>query len=152
MTEKSIDILLAEDEPATANLTIEALRDARVSYHVFVARDGEEVLHFLHGDPPFANAPRPDLILLDFNLPKMDGREVLAKIKADPSLADIPVVVLTSSSNPHDVSDAYRLHVACYITKPAGLDQYFSAIRSLKELWLKHVTFPEKIRRIPLDN
>ena len=129
-----IEILLVEDNPAAVHLTLEALRDPKVSYHVQVVEDGEAALSFLHGEAPYLAAPRPDLIFLDLSLPKIDGREVLATIKADESLMDIPVIVLTCSSNPTDVEDGYRHQIAGYITKPAGLDEYFTAIRSLTHL------------------
>jgi two-component system response regulator len=109
---------------------------------VHVVSDGEEALSFLHRQPPYADAPRPDIILLDLTLPKIDGREVLVRIKADASLDSIPVIVVTSSSNPSDVEAAYRLQVAGYIPKCSELDRYFTAIRSLKELWFNVITLP----------
>jgi CheY-like chemotaxis protein len=141
-----IEILLVEDSPAAALLTTEALRDPKVSYHVQVVVDGEEALKFLHREAPHPSAPRPDLILLDFNLPKVDGRQVLATIKADANLMDIPVIVLTCSSNPSDVEDAYHYQAAGYITKPAALDEYFTAIRSLTQLWFNVMTMPKTAR------
>ncbi len=142
MQVRAIQVLLAEDDPAAAQLTIEALRDPRVRPVVHVVADGEEALSFLHREPPYADAPRPDIILLDLNMPKIDGREVLARIKTDASLKSIPVIVLTSSSNPNDVEVAYRHQVAGYITKYSELDRYFTAIRSLKELWFNVITLP----------
>jgi two-component system, chemotaxis family, response regulator Rcp1 len=141
-----IEILLVEDSPAAALLTTEALRDPRVSYHVQVVEDGEEALKFLHREAPYSAGARPDLILLDLNLPKVDGREVLATIKADASLMDIPVIVLTCSSNPADVEDAYRHQAAGYITKPAELDEFFIAIRSLIQVWFNVMTLPKTAR------
>jgi CheY-like chemotaxis protein len=138
-----IDILVVEDSAADAQLTLEALRDARVSNRIHVARDGEEALSFLCQEPPHANAPRPDIILLDLNLPKIDGRAVLERIKSDPTLKDIPVIVLSVSSNPADVEKAYHHQAAGYITKRAELDQYFTSIRLLKELWLNVMTVPK---------
>jgi two-component system, chemotaxis family, response regulator Rcp1 len=140
-----IEVLLVEDDPGAAHLTAEALRDARVRHNVHVLTDGEAAWSYLNRVLPYANAPRPDLVLLDFNLPKLDGRELLVRIKANESLMDIPVVVITYSDNPKDVADAYRNHAACFITKPAELDQYFNAIRVLKELWYSVATLP-KIR------
>ena len=142
MSVRAIQVLLAEDDPAAAQITIEALRDPRVRPVVHVVSDGEEALNFLHRQPPYADAPRPDIILLDLNMPKVDGREVLVRIKADATLDSIPVIVLTSSSNPNDVEAAYRLQVAGYITKYSELDRYFTAIRSLKELWFNVITLP----------
>ena len=142
MPVRAIQILLAEDDPAAAQLTIEALRDPRVRPVVHLVSDGEAALDFLHRQPPYADAPRPDIILLDLNMPKIDGREVLVRIKADATLDSIPVIVLTSSSNPTDVEAAYRLQVAGYITKYSELDRYFTAIRSLKELWFNVITLP----------
>ena len=136
-------MLLVEDDPAAARLTSEALRDALVPNAIHLVIDGEAALDFLTRNPPFEDAPRPDLVLLDLNLPKIDGRELLAQIKSDPALTDIPVVVLTSSDNPKDVQDVYRLHGSCFITKPSELDEYFSSIRLLKELWFKVARFPE---------
>jgi chemotaxis family two-component system response regulator Rcp1 len=141
-----IEILLVEDNPAAAQLTMEALRDPKVSYHVDVVEDGEEALHFLHREAPYVAAPRPDLILLDLGLPKIDGRQVLATIKADEDLMDIPVIVLSSSSTPTDVEDGYRHQIAGYITKPAGLDEYFTAIRSLTQLWFNVMMLPKTAR------
>jgi chemotaxis family two-component system response regulator Rcp1 len=147
-----IEILLVEDSPEAAHLTIEALRDPKVNYHVQVVEDGEEALHFLHREEPHLSAPRPDLIFLDLNLPKIDGRKVLATIKAEENLMDIPVIVLTCSSNPADVEDAYRHQVAAYITKPAGLDEYFAAIRSLTQLWFNRITLPKTARENALGS
>ena len=141
-----IEILLVEDNPATAQLTIEALRDPKVSYHVDVVEDGEEALHFLHREAAYLAAPRPDLIFLDLGLPKIDGRKVLATIKADESLRDIPVIVLSCSSNPTDVEEGYRNQIAGYVTKPAGLDEYFTAIRSVTQLWFNVMTLPKTAR------
>jgi CheY-like chemotaxis protein len=145
----SIEILLVEDDPAAVHLTIEAfevLQDPKVPYHVLVVEDGEEALDFLRREPPHADAPRPDLILLDLNLPKIDGRAVLATIKADAKLMDIPVIVLSSSSNPADVEYAYRLQVAGYITKSADLAEFLTAIRALRQLWFTVMTLPKTAR------
>lgn len=135
-----IEVLLVEDSPAAALLTKEALRDARVPNRVHIVADGEEALKFLHREAPHSGAPRPNLILLDLNLPKVDGRAVLATIKNDTSLMDIPVVVLTCSDDPRDIQDAYRHQAAAFITKPTNLDDYFTAIRSLGQLWFHVIT------------
>src|SRR4051812_43253570 len=121
---RAICVLLVEDNPAAVRLTTEALRDALVPNHVYVVGDGEAALDFLYRRTPYADAPRPDIILLDLGLPKLDGRQVLARLKADQNLSTIPVVVLTNSAAPQDINDAYRLHASCYITKPSGLDEY----------------------------
>ena len=139
-----IQVLLVEDSPADANLTLEALRDPRVPNRIHVVGDGVEALRFLRRHPPHAAAPRPDIILLDLNLPRMDGKEVLAEIKSDANLKDIPVIVLTCSGNPQDVEHVYRHQAAGYITKHPELDRYFTAIRSLKELWFNFMTLPKK--------
>ena len=142
----AIEILLVEDDPASARLTgeaFEALHDPKVPYHVRIVKDGEEALSFLRQEPPYANAPRPDLILLDLNLPKVDGKALLATIKADAELMDIPVIVLSCSSNPADVKDAYRRQAAGYITKSSDLGEYLTAIRSVRQLWFKVMTLPK---------
>jgi two-component system, chemotaxis family, response regulator Rcp1 len=141
-----IEILLVEDNPAAAQLTLEALRDAQTPNRIHVVAEGEEALRFLRRAAPWSTAPRPHLILLDLNLPKLDGRAVLAMIKSDRSLMDIPVIVLTCSSNPQDVEDAYRNQAAGYITKPADLDEYFTAVRLLKQLWFNVMTLPPELR------
>jgi CheY-like chemotaxis protein len=135
-----IEVLLVEDDPGASNLTAQALRDGRVRHNVHVVTDGEAAWSFLLQEPPYADAPRPDLVLLDFNLPKLDGKELLVRIKANEKLMDIPVVVISHSDNPKDIAEAYRNHAACFITKPAELDQYFNAIRVLKELWYSVAT------------
>ena len=139
-----LEVLLIEDSPEAAQLTLEALRDALVPNHISVVADGEQALGFLQRDPPYSDTPRPDLILLDLNLPKVDGRAVLARIKADESLMGIPVVLLTCSENPADVEGAYPHQVAGYITKPSDLDEFFTAVRSLKQLWFNVMTLPRR--------
>jgi two-component system response regulator len=136
--------LLVEDSTAAALLTQEALQDPRVPNRIHVVADGEEALRFLYREPPHVDAPRPDIILLDLNLPKVDGREVLATIKREENLKSIPVIVLTSSGNPQDVEHAYRHQAAGYINKNADLDKYFTAVSLLKELWFKVMTLPKK--------
>jgi CheY-like chemotaxis protein len=139
-----LEILLVEDSPVDAHLTLEGLRDPRTVYNAHVVGDGVEALNFLRRHPPHAAAPRPDIILLDLSLPRMDGKELLAEIKRDELLVDIPVVVLSSSANVDDVKYAYRHHAACYITKSAQLDQYLTAVRTLKELWFHTASLPKK--------
>jgi chemotaxis family two-component system response regulator Rcp1 len=140
---RSIEILLVEDNPGDVRLTIEALREGKVRNNLSVATDGVEALEFLRRRGAFANAPRPDLILLDLNLPKKDGREVLAEIKADPDLKTIPVVVLTTSKAEEDVVRSYHLHANCYVTKPVDLDQFISVVRAIEDFWLTIVALPK---------
>jgi CheY-like chemotaxis protein len=137
-----IEILLVEDNAADVRLTQEALREGKVKNHLSVVRDGEEALRHLRREPPFENAPRPDLILLDLNLPRKDGREVLQEIKRDPDLQRIPVVVLTTSSAEADILKSYTLHANCYITKPVDLEQFIAVVRSIDEFWLTIVRLP----------
>ena len=140
--EKPIIILLVEDEPGDAYLTTEALKSAKLLNHVHLVEDGVEAMAFLHREPPYADAPRPDLILLDFNLPRKDGRQVLSEIKNDPSLNAIPVVVLTTSSADEDVLQSYNLRANCYITKPVALEQFMTVIKATQEFWLTIVKLP----------
>jgi chemotaxis family two-component system response regulator Rcp1 len=119
------------------------LREGKIRNHLSVATDGELALAFLRREGCYANAPRPDVVLLDLNLPKKDGREVLTELKADPRLRRIPVVVLTTSSNEEDILRAYDLHANCYITKPVDLDQFISVVQSIESFWLTIVTLPE---------
>jgi len=137
-----VEILLVEDNPGDVRLTQEALRDAKVWNHMSVAMDGIEALEFLRRQGQHAGAPRPDLILLDLNLPRKDGREVLEETKADPDLRSIPVVVLTTSQAEQDICRAYHLHANCYITKPVDLDQFITVVRSIEEFWLTVVKLP----------
>jgi CheY-like chemotaxis protein len=141
---RPIEILLVEDNPGDVRLTIEALKEGRVHNSLSVARDGVEALAFLRRQGPHANAARPDLILLDLNLPRKDGREVLAEIKEDPSLRRIPVVVLTTSKAEEDILRTYDLHANCYIAKPVDLDQFISVVRSIDDFWLSVVRLPPK--------
>ena len=146
MNGKPIEILLVEDNPADVRLTQEALKEGKVRNNLFVARDGEEALEFLRRKGPHANATRPDLILLDLNLPRRDGREVLAEIKNDDNLKTIPVVVLTTSSAEQDILRSYNLHANCYITKPVDLEQFVHVIKSIDEFWLTVVRLPKDKR------
>lgn len=144
MTGKPIEILLVEDNPADVRLTEEALKEGKVRNHLHVARDGVDALEFLLRVGKYADAVRPDLILLDLNLPRKDGREVLAAIKHDPDLKLIPVVVLTTSSAEADILRSYKLHANCYITKPVDLDQFVKVVKSIDDFWLTVVRLPEK--------
>lgn len=142
MEEKSKMIFLVEDNKADIRLIQEALKDSSIFYEVMNVRNGVDAMAFLRQEGEYKNAPRPDLILLDLNLPRKDGREVLAEIKTDPSLKRIPVVVLTTSHNQEDISHSYDLHVNCYITKSRNLSQLFTIVRGIEEFWLKTVTLP----------
>jgi len=146
VSERAIEVLLIEDNPADVYLMMMALRDGRVKAHVHVVNDGEEALSFLNKQKDFRNSPRPDIVLLDLNLPRIDGHEVLASLKADPELSDIPVVVISNSDAEGDVVEAYQKHVAGYIIKPSNVDDYFAAIRTLKELWFHVLELPPKTR------
>jgi CheY-like chemotaxis protein len=141
---RPVDILLVEDNPGDVRLTKEALRDAKVLNEIFVARDGVEAMEFLNRKGRFSNVPLPDLILLDLNLPKKDGREVLAEIKEDPILKHIPVVVLTTSKADEDIVKTYNLHANAYITKPVDLNRFAEIIHVLNEFWFSIVKLPPK--------
>ena len=138
------EILLVEDNPGDVRLTIEALRESKVANNLNVARDGVEALAYLRREGAYANAVRPDLILLDLNMPRKDGREVLAEIKAEPKLRTIPVVVLTTSRAEQDVLRSYELQANCYITKPVDLEQFISIVQSIENFWLTIVTLPNE--------
>lgn len=137
-----IDILLVEDSPADVLITREALTEARLLNTIHVAEDGVEALAFLRRQGRFADAPRPDLILLDLNLPRKNGREVLAEIKADEALKLIPVVVLTTSSAEEDIIHSYNLHANCYVIKPVEFDSFVKAVQSIRQFWFTIVTLP----------
>ncbi len=139
-----IEILLVEDNPGDVRLTIEALRDAKVNNRLSVARDGLEALAFLRHESGFADAARPDVILLDINLPKKNGHEVLAEIKADPNLKRIPVVVLTTSKSDEDIMRSYNLHANCYVNKPVDLEQFMNVVQAIDSFWLSVVRLPPK--------
>lgn len=139
-----VEILLVEDNPGDVRLTTEALREAKVRNNLSHAKDGVEALRFLRREPPFEDAPRPDIILLDLNMPRMDGREVLEEIKKDPSLALIPVVVLTTSQSEEDILRSYQLQASCYIAKPVDLEQFLRVVRSVEDFWLTVVRLPPK--------
>jgi two-component system, chemotaxis family, response regulator Rcp1 len=137
-----IEILLVEDNPGDVRLTVEALKEGKVRNHMSVVTDGEKAMSFLRREDGYADSPRPDLILLDLNLPRKDGREVLAEIKEDPDLRRIPVVVLTTSKAEEDIVRSYNLHANCYITKPVDLDQFISVVRSIEDFWFSVVRLP----------
>lgn len=139
---RALSILLVEDNPADVRLVREALRDCRDPVHLAVAGDGVEAMAYLRREAPHAEVKRPDLVLLDLNLPRKDGREVLAEMKADPALGAIPVIVFTSSNAAVDVRRAYELHASCYVRKPIGLDEFLHAIRSIQDFWLRIVQLP----------
>jgi two-component system, chemotaxis family, response regulator Rcp1 len=139
---RPIEILLVEDNPGDVRLAIEALRESKVRNNLHVARDGVEALAFLRREAQYTDVPRPDLILLDLNLPRKDGREVLADIKADTGLHTIPVVILTTSRAEQDVYRSYELQANCYITKPVDLDQFITVVKSIEDFWLTIVTLP----------
>lgn len=139
---QKFEILLVEDNPGDAFLTREALREGRFAHRLSVVEDGEEAMHFLRKQGKYEDAPRPDLILLDLNLPKMDGRELLAEIKEDTQLRHIPVIVLTTSDARQDVWGAYKLHANCYLTKPIEMDDFLQKVRSVEDFWLTVVKLP----------
>ncbi len=138
-----IEILLVEDSAADVRLTTEALRRAKVTNNLHVVRDGETAMAFLRREAPHGESPRPDLVLLDLNLPRKDGREVLAEIKADAELRRIPVVVLTTSSEEEDVLRAYELHANSYVTKPVDFGQFLKVVAAIEGFWLEVVRLPE---------
>ena len=138
----TIEILLVEDNPGDARLTLEAFKEAKVVNRLTVVTDGVEALAYLRREGRYSAADAPDLILLDLNLPRMDGRQVLAEIKADADLMRIPVVVLTTSASQDDVARAYGSHANCYITKPVDLDQFLRVVQSIESFWLSLVRLP----------
>ena len=137
-----IEILLVEDNPGDVELTREALHDTKVHMRLSVVPDGVEALAFLRRQGTYAAAPRPDLVLLDLNLPRKDGRGVLAEVKQDPSLKQIPIVILTSSQAEQDILRAYELQANCYVTKPVDLDQFITIVRSIEQFWFTIVKLP----------
>ncbi len=139
---KAIEIILVEDNPGDVFLTQAALEDAKINNNLHVAVDGKEAIAFLYQQGEYGDAPRPDVILLDLNLPKKSGREVLAEIKNDDNLRRIPVVILTSSSSDQDILRSYNLHANCYITKPIDLEQFAHVVKSIENFWFKIVTLP----------
>ena len=141
---RPIQILMVEDNPDDIELTVEALKDARVGNILSVVKDGEEALSYLHCRGKYQQAVRPDLILLDLNMPKKNGRDVLREIKNDPHLKRIPVVILTTSQAEEDILNTYDLHANCYITKPVDFNQFLKVVRSIEDFWLTVVKLPPR--------
>ena len=144
-TANPVEILLVEDNSGDVRLTIEALKEAKVINELNVARDGVEAMAYLRREGEYLNAPVPDLILLDLNLPRKDGRQVLDEIKADENLRQIPVVILTTSSSEEDIVKTYNSHANCYITKPVDLDQFITVVKSIETFWLSIVKLPTRL-------
>lgn len=142
MQPKLIDILLVEDNPGDVRLTKEALKEEKICNQLHVTMDGEEAMDFLYRRNGYAQAPRPDIVLLDLNLPKKDGREVLAEIKQDPFLRTIPVVILTTSDAEEDIVKAYDLHANCYINKPVDLQKFMDIVKRIESFWFSIVKLP----------
>jgi chemotaxis family two-component system response regulator Rcp1 len=142
---KPIEILLVEDNPGDARLTREALAQSKIKNNLSYARDGEEAMAFLRRESGFSDAPTPDMILLDLNLPRRDGREVLEDIKKDPNLRHIPVVVLTSSQAEEDILRSYRLHANCFITKPVDFEQLTKVVQGIEQFWFTLVRLPPEV-------
>jgi two-component system response regulator len=139
---KSIEVLMVEDSPTDAELTLEALEDAKVKVNLHVVTDGVMAMDFLKRRGDYADAPRPDLVLLDLNLPKKDGREVLEEMREDPALAIIPVVILTTSEDENDVRRAYQARANCYVTKPVDFDRFIEVVRMIDSFWFTVVKLP----------
>jgi CheY-like chemotaxis protein len=142
MADTEIQILLVEDNPGDVRLTVEALRGTKVAKELNVVGDGEAAIDYLRQRGVYSDATRPDLVLLDLNLPRLDGRGVLADIKSDPVLATIPILVLTSSAADEDIARSYELHANCYISKPVDFTEFLAAVRSIEGFWLKIVKLP----------
>ncbi len=138
-----VEILLVEDNPGDARLAMEVLKEAKVRNSLHWTKDGVDALAFLRREKPYEDVPRPDVILLDLNLPRKDGREVLAEIKKDVGLMRIPVVVLTISKDEEDIFRTYNLHANCYVTKPLDLDQFVKVVKSIEDFWLTIVKLPK---------
>lgn len=141
---RPIEILLVEDNPSDVRLVREAFKDAKLRNNLSVAGDGERALCFLRKEEEFEGAPHPDLILLDLNLPKVDGRELLGQIKDSPELRRIPVVILTTSKSEEDILKSYDLHANCYVTKPVDLDQFVKVVQSIEYFWISIVKLPSE--------
>ena len=141
-----IEVLLVEDSPGDVRLTQEALREANRAVHLHVASDGVEAMAFLRREGSYAQVPRPDLILLDLNLPRMDGREVLAQIKSDESLKTIPTIILTTSEAEADILKSYQLQANCFLSKPVQLDDFENLVKSINDFWLTKVKLPQPRR------
>ena len=139
---KPIEILLVEDNPEDASLTMETLKDGRIHNNITLVEDGVQAMEFLRRAEPYANAPRPDLILLDLQLPRKNGREVLSEVKEDRDLRRIPVVIMTTSAAEQDIFESYDLHANCYLTKPVELDEFIGVVRKIEDFWLTIVKLP----------
>lgn len=139
---RAIEILLVEDSPSDANLTIREFSKAKIANNLHWVEDGETAMNYLRQQGEFADAPRPDLILLDLNLPGMDGREVLEEVKSDTDLKRIPVVILTTSNDEQDVLRSYNLNANCYVTKPIDIEQFINVVQLIKDFWLAAVLLP----------
>ncbi len=142
-TDNPITILLVEDNPGDARLAQEALKDGGIQNQLFHVVDGVEAMAFLHREGEYADVPRPNLILLDLNLPRKDGREVLEEVRGDAELARIPIIILTTSQSEVDILRSYDLHANCYITKPVDFDQFVEVVRSIEYFWFTIVTLPQ---------
>ncbi len=141
---KPVDILLIEDSPGDADLAKEALEESKLRNNLFIVTDGIEAMDFLYKKGKYSNMPRPDLIILDLNLPKKDGREVLKEIKLDDKLKRIPVVILTTSKAEEDVLKTYDLHANCYITKPIDLEKFLEVVKAIENFWMSIVVLPKE--------
>ncbi len=140
-----VNILLIEDNPGDVRLAQEAFKESNMEVHLDVAMDGIEAINFLRKSPPYTDAVTPDFVLLDLNLPKKDGREVLSEIKADPVLRSIPVIILTTSNAEQDILNSYDLHVNCYINKPVDFDRFFEIIQKIEDFWLNTAILPTMV-------
>ncbi|QSJ20845.1 response regulator [Nostoc sp. UHCC 0702] len=141
----NIEILLIEDSPSDANLTIKGFINAKIANNLRWVENGETAMNYLRQQGEFANVPRPDLILLDLNLPGMDGREILTEIKSDPNLKMIPVVILTTSADEHDILRSYNLNANCYVTKPLDVYQFIQVVQLIQDFWLAAVALPREL-------
>jgi two-component system, chemotaxis family, response regulator Rcp1 len=141
-TFRCIEILLVEDSPSDANLTIKGFKNAKIANNLYWVEDGETAMKYLQQQGKFADAPCPDLILLDLNLPGMDGREVLTEVKSDPNLKRIPVVILTTSTDEQDILRSYNLNANCYVTKPIDIYQFIQVVQLIQNFWLAAVALP----------
>ncbi|MEH2064540.1 MAG: response regulator [Nostoc sp.] len=141
---RPIEVLLVEDSPSDANLTIKGFLNAQIANNLHWVEDGESAMNYLREQEEFTNVPRPDLILLDLNLPGMDGREVLTEIKSDPNLKSIPVVIITTSTDEQDILRSYNLSANCYVTKPIDIYQFIQVVQLIKDFWLIAVKLPQK--------
>lgn len=139
-----IDILLVEDNPGDARLVQKAFELGRLANKIYHVSDGESALKFLRKEEPYSDAPRPDIILLDLNMPGLDGREVLAQVKSDPDLLTIPIIIMTTSSAEQDILESYKLHVNCYITKPVQVQDFINVVKTIDEFWIGVVCLPKR--------